>query len=85
MGKDRGYDVVYRDETREYIPVGSWVFFQRLKEYGGGYWLGRVGENCFTLEIERPVSLREGIAYMQGVNNIEKDYLKFDDDFQLTE
>lgn len=85
MGKDRAYDVVYRGETREYLPVGKWVFFQRLKEYGGGYWLGRVGENCFILEVERPVSLREGIDFLLRMNQVESDFLTFDDDFQLTE
>lgn len=85
MGKDSSYDVIYRGMEVDYIPIGRWVFFQRLKEYGGGYWLGRVDENCFMLAIERPVSLSEGIDFMLQLNRVEKDFLTFDDDFQLTE
>jgi len=50
-GKDSNYQVVYRGETLEHYKPGGWVFFQRLKEYGGGYWLGRTYEDCFWLEL----------------------------------
>lgn len=42
MGKkDSNYQIVYRGEgLKNFIP-GGWVFFQRPKECGGGYWLGR--------------------------------------------
>lgn len=40
-GKDHSFDVVYRGESRDWISPGKYVFFQRLKEYGGGYWLGQ--------------------------------------------
>lgn len=40
-GKVPNYQIVYRDETLNYFKPGGYVFFQRLKEYGGGYWLGK--------------------------------------------
>jgi hypothetical protein len=51
------YDVVWRGETITYIREGRWVFFQRLKEYGGGYWLGRTYHDAFIFGLERPTPL----------------------------
>lgn len=39
-GKDLGFDVVYRSKTSNRIDPGKYVFFQRFKGHGGGYWLG---------------------------------------------
>ncbi|CAH0245328.1 UNVERIFIED_ORG: hypothetical protein M2414_002341 [Rahnella aquatilis] len=41
MGKDSNFDIVYRGEPRDRIPSGSYVFFQRRKEHGGGIGLVR--------------------------------------------
>lgn len=40
-GKDTNYQIVYRGDYLEYFHSGGWVFFQRPKEAGGGFWLGR--------------------------------------------
>ncbi|WP_346827238.1 hypothetical protein [Serratia inhibens] len=85
MGKkDSAYMVVYRGDTVDYIRPGTWVFFQRLKEYGGGFWLGRTYHNVFILEFERPTSLREGILFIMQTKSVERNFPSFDDDFELT-
>lgn len=81
--KDLGFDVVYRGETINYIREGRWVFFQRLKEYGGGYWLGRTYHDAFIFGLERPTSLFEGIQFILASRSVEKNADQFDDDFQL--
>lgn len=65
MGKSQeNYQIVYRGCTLErYIPVG-WVFFQRPKENGGGYWLGKTFDWVFALEFDKPVSLGQGITHI---------------------
>lgn len=82
--KDLGYDVVYRGETITYIREGRWVFFQRLKEYGGGYWLGRTYHDAFIFGLERPTSLFEGIQFILASRSVEQNADMFDDDFTLT-
>jgi hypothetical protein len=82
--KDIGYDIVYRGETITYIQEGRWVFFQRLKEYGGGYWLGRTYHNAFIFGLERPTSLAEGIDFIFAMKRAESGFTAFDDDFKLT-
>lgn len=79
-----GYDILYRGETRDYIPPGRVMFIQRPKECGGGYWLGRAYDNAFIFEIERPVSLGEGIDYIMIMRRVAKHVDDFDDDFELT-
>ncbi|MFV8985360.1 hypothetical protein [Serratia fonticola] len=80
-----GYDIVYRGETRDYIPPGRLMFFQRLKEHGGGYWLGRAYDNAFIFEIERPVSLGEGIDHIIDMKRTVKHVDGYDvDNFTLT-
>jgi hypothetical protein len=79
-----GYDVVYRGETITYIQEGRWVFFQRLKEYGGGYWLGRTYHDAFIFGLERPTSLAEGIDFIFAMKRAESGFTAFDDDFKLT-
>lgn len=51
-------------ETLNYFKPGGYVFFQRLKEYGGGYWLGKIYEDGFEFVLERPTSLSEGIKHL---------------------
>jgi len=46
-----------------YIP-GGWVFFQRPKENGGGYWLGKTFDGVFLLELDKPVALGQGITHI---------------------
>ncbi|WP_395303532.1 hypothetical protein [Enterobacter sp. ECC-019] len=43
--------------------------FQRLHDCGGGFWLGRIYDDCFLFEFERPVSLNDGMAYMITVGD----------------
>ncbi|RAH26339.1 hypothetical protein [Pantoea agglomerans] len=84
MGADVNYQVVYRGELLESYHEGGWVLFQRPKECGGGYWLGRTYDNYFMLEIERPVSLAEGIKHKIMTEHIGRIAHRFDDDFKLT-
>jgi len=77
--KDLGFDIVYRGETRDLIEPGKYVFFQRLKEHGGGYWLGQVYDNWFCFVIEEPVSLRYGMEMLQTIAGQQKDIERFDD------
>lgn len=85
MGKkDADYQVVYRGESLGRFVVGGWVFFQRRKEYGGGYWLGRTYEDCFWLEFERPTSLYEGVKYIVVYEGQQAHIQVFNDDFNLT-
>lgn len=78
-GKDLGFDVVYRGETRNRIDPGKYVFFQRLKEHGGGYWLGQAYDDWFGFVIERPVSIREGMELLQTIAGKKKEIMRFDD------
>ncbi|PKE30939.1 hypothetical protein CWS43_09660 [Rahnella sp. AA] len=71
--KNSNYDVVYRGETRSHIRPGTYVFFQRLKEHGGGYWLGQAYDNWFGFVVERPVSLREGMTLLVMIGDQQKD------------
>ncbi|CAH0178504.1 hypothetical protein SRABI106_01046 [Rahnella aquatilis] len=80
MGKDLGFDVVHRGETRDWIPPGRYVFFQRRKEYGGGYWLGQVYDDWFGFVIEEPVSLRQGIEYLMSLRSNESQLGGFHDE-----
>jgi len=82
--KDLGYQIVYRGEMLPYFVEGGWVFFQRLKEYGGGYWLGRTYHDAFIFGLERPTSLSDGIDFIFEMKRVERGYTDFDDDFTLT-
>lgn len=79
-GKDSSFEVVYRGETREWIKPGTFVFFQRLKEHGGGYWLGEVFDDCFVFAIERPLSLHEGMVYLLTIKSVREQGDVFQDD-----
>ena len=80
MGKDLGFDVVYRGEARDWIQPGRYAFFQRRKEYGVGYWLGQVYDDWFGFVIEEPVSLRQGIEYLMSLRSNESQLGGFHDD-----
>lgn len=84
-GKDSNYQIVYRGEVLENYNPGGWVFFQRSKECGGGYWFGRTYDYCFMLEFEQPTSLSEGLKYLISYEKVQATSNLFDDDFDLTE
>lgn len=67
-GSDTNYQIVYRGNCLECFHSGGWVFFQRPKEAGGGFWLGRTYDFVFMIELPCPVSLREGIIYLQQLH-----------------
>lgn len=81
-GKDLNYQVVYRGEELSPYREGGWVFFQRPKSCGGGFWFGRTYSDCFWLEFEQPTSLGIGIEYLLSLRKV--DVNSFDDDFKLT-
>ena len=84
-GSDLNFDVVYRGETFEYRRSGQWVFFQREKVHGGGYWFGQAFDECFVFGIEQPVSLREGMEFLSAFHNARAIGDIFDQDaFELT-
>lgn len=83
-GKDSNYQIVYRGEALPRFVPGGWVFFQRPKECGGGYWLGRTYGDCFWFEFEKPISLGCGLEYLITSRAVEERHMDFDDDFQLT-
>lgn len=68
-GSDSNYQVVYRGESLTDYAPGGLVFFQRSKENGGGFWLGRTYDGVFWLEISVPVSLSQGLLYLQELKN----------------
>ena len=47
--KDSNYQIVYRGEVLDHLIPSQWVFFQRLKSYGGGYWLGRTYQDFLSV------------------------------------
>ncbi|SLY14208.1 Uncharacterised protein [Klebsiella pneumoniae] len=71
-GKDTSYQVVYRGETLKHFKPGQCVFFQRERQYGGGYWLGKTHVDGFEFLLEQPTSLREGMLFLltTGRNNV---------------
>lgn len=84
MGKkDDSYQIVYRGGRLERYHPGGWVFFQRPKECGGGYWLGRTYDDLFWLELEFPISLHDGLVYLIHLKDVEAISTEFDDNFSL--
>jgi len=75
--KDSNFQIVYRGEVLEHFKPGGWVFFQRPKECGGGYWLGRTYDDVFMIEYERPVSLNEGMRFLMIVDEVEANSNEF--------
>ncbi|PBI82247.1 hypothetical protein EYY67_01565 [Rahnella victoriana] len=57
----------------------TYVFFQHLKEHGGGYWLGQVYDDWFGFVIEEPVSLRRGMEYLIVTRGNQEGIMEFDD------
>ncbi len=84
-GSDSNYQVVYRGESlTNYVP-GGLVFFQRPKENGGGFWLGRTFDGVFWFEIYEPVSLSQGLVYLQELkNSVPTDAKPLQEDNNLT-
>lgn len=77
------FQVIYRGEVLVYYNLGEWVFFQRPKERGGGYWLCKTYDFVFMLEIPYPVSLRQRMVFMDAVEGIGAFKLPSVDDFKL--
>ncbi|EQA8340111.1 lF-82 [Klebsiella oxytoca] len=82
MGKDGKYDIIYRGEHRDYIAPGRWVFIQRAKEVGGGYWLGRAWPDFFEFGLEQPTSLSIGMDFIISSEKIAG-LPDWDDEFNL--
>lgn len=82
MGSTSNFDVIPRGEVVKHIIPGKWIFIQRAKIYGGGWWFGRAYDDCFMFEFDRPTSLREGIGYILHYESLSK-LPNFDDDFKL--
>ncbi|EFG8403921.1 hypothetical protein BL808_001296 [Escherichia coli] len=80
---DANYQVVYRGEFLPRYEPGGLVFFQRPRECGGGYWLGRTFDDYFQYEIDHPVSLSDGILYLIESGRGGKRFGEFDEDFTL--
>jgi len=85
-GKELNYQVVYRGEVLSTFRTGEYVFFQRPKTCGGGYWLGRTYHDCFWFEsgIVQPTSLSAGISFIIRSERQLDNIMDFDDDFKLT-
>lgn len=84
MGKvDQNYQIAYRGKELEVFIPGGLVFFQRPKECGGGYWLGRTYDGLFWMELEFPTSLHDGLVYLIHLNEVEAMSNEFDDNFSL--
>ncbi|EQB8785207.1 hypothetical protein ACYU34_004540, partial [Enterobacter hormaechei] len=81
--KDSKFQVVYRGEVLEHFKPGGLVFFQRPKECGGGYWLGRTYHDVFMIEYERPVSLNEGMQYLLLMDEVGSKSDEFITNFSL--
>ncbi|MFY7120412.1 hypothetical protein ACOTZF_17835 [Enterobacter cloacae complex sp. SHL021] len=85
--KNSKYVFVYRGEALEHLIPGQFVFFQRKKEYGDGFWLGKTHEDGFEFVLEQPTSLSYGLAYLISLSSVEARHMEFVDDiddFKLT-
>ncbi|MFP1883524.1 hypothetical protein ACLEDP_16695 [Lonsdalea quercina] len=81
--KDANYQIVYRGESLNQLLPGEWVFFQRKKEVGGGYWLGRTYPDFYQFGPELPVSLYQGLQYIMASDKVDVISHIFDDHFEL--
>ncbi|TDP13611.1 hypothetical protein DFO52_11257 [Enterobacter sp. AG326] len=79
----RNLQPIYRGETLEYYRPGGWVFFQRPKDCGGGYWMGRTYDGVFMIEYERPVSLSDGMDFLASMKKVEAKSEEFDPNYSL--
>lgn len=86
-GKDTSYQIVYRGETLKHFKPGQCVFFQRERQYGGGYWLGKTHVDGFEFLLEQPTSLREGMLFLLTLAKVEARHMEFVDfdQFNLTQ
>lgn len=85
-GSDSNYQVVYRGESLTDYAPGGLVFFQRPKKNCGGFWLGRTYDGVFWLEISAPVSLSQGLLYLQAMKNpvlVDREYTPPDNNLPL--
>ncbi|HCL6058030.1 TPA: hypothetical protein N2O29_003799 [Citrobacter amalonaticus] len=85
--KDSKFQIVYRGETLQLFKPGEYVFFQRQKEHGGGFWLGKTHEDGFEFVLEQPTSLNYGMEYLLKLEDMESRFMEFIDDiddFKLT-
>ncbi|EBW2079852.1 hypothetical protein GCW26_07110 [Salmonella enterica] len=85
--KNSKYEIVYRGEALKHLIPGQFVFFQREKEYGGGFWLGKTHDDGVEFVLEQPTSLSYGLAYLISLSSVEARYMEFVDDiddFKLT-
>lgn len=63
MGKkDSNHQIIYRGQVLERFTPGGWVFIQRQKECGGGFWLGRTYDDCFWLKLDKHVPLSNSLT-----------------------
>lgn len=70
-------------ESLTYYMSGECVFFQRSKESGGGYWLGRTYDFVFIIELPQPVSLHQGILFLNSLEPKSTFKPESTDDFKL--
>ena len=77
------FKIVHRGESLTYYTPGEWVFFQRSRESGGGYWLGRTYDFVFMIELPHPVSLHQGILFLNSLEPKSTFKPESADDFKL--
>lgn len=83
-GKDSNYKVVYRGEILpRYVP-GELVLFQRPKESGGGFWLGRTCHGVFKFEHPWPISLSDALLMIMKLTSESKEHTAEEPDDQLS-
>ena len=63
MGKrNDNYQIVYRGQQLQWYVPGGRVLFQREKQDGGGFWIGRTCDGVFWLEVDRPLFILDALA-----------------------
>ncbi|MFB4362590.1 hypothetical protein RAC65_18250 [Pantoea sp. BS_8] len=63
-GKDSFYRIVYHGQVLEHYKQGEFIFFQRAKEQGGGYWLGQTFDGVFVFTLPHPTKFWDGWEYL---------------------
>ncbi|UNE46532.1 hypothetical protein IHE77_24805 (plasmid) [Serratia ureilytica] len=58
---DEMIQVVYLGAFLERIEPGALIFFQRLD---GLFWMGRVWPELFWFELEKPITVMEGLTFL---------------------
>lgn len=81
--RDANYQIIYAGEPLPIVVPGGLVFFQRAKEFGGGWWLGwtRTDPGGFEFAFNYPISLSYGLFWVVNKDRIP---LPSPDDFELT-